>query len=347
MNTIKKAIRYFGFLGVFLILLLWTYSCASIPKLSKENKAVIREVLKSPVPEMVTGETGFAQSGAHRIWHEKISTSVPKKGTILLIMGNGQDALSWPPDFINHLTKAGYEVIRYDHRGTGLSKSDEKWDRKNPYTLNDIADDAVAILDTLSTEEVHVVGASMGGMIAQIIAIEHPERIKTLTSIMSSGNVLDDELPPMSDEVLPKMISAILNHGFFGSKKGQIKRQVVQKRILMGEATGDIDVKTMAETSLYNLKERDGYKLMAARHHYAAILEAPSRYDGLKQLKIPTLIVHGKEDPVMPIEHGKKMAGIIPNADSLFIDKMGHDLPDHALKTIADGIIENCERTSK
>lgn len=344
MNTFKKVIRYFGALGAFLMLCLWTFSCASIPKLSKESKEIIKEVMKSPIPEIVAGETGYAQSGAYSIWYEKISPSIPKKGTILLIMGNGQDALSWPTDFIDYLTKGGYEVIRYDHRGTGLSKSDEKWDRKNPYTLNDMANDGVAILDALSIEKVHVVGASMGGMIAQIIAIEHSNRVKTLTSIMSSGNVLDEELPPMSDEVLPKMISAVLNHGFLGSKKGQIKRQIVQKRILMGEATGTIDVKTMAETSLYNLKERDGYNLISARHHYAAILEAPSRYEALKQLKIPTLIIHGKEDPVMPIEHGEKMASIIPNANSQFIDNMGHDLPDHSLKIIAEAIITNCER---
>ena len=344
MNTIKKAIRYFGVFGNFLMLFLWLFSCASIPKLSKENKAVIAEVLKSPIPEIVTGETGYAQSGAHRIWYEKISPSIPQKGTILLIMGNGQDALSWPPDFIDYLTEGGFEVIRYDHRGTGLSKSEEKWDRKNPYTLNDMANDAIAVLDKARVDKAHVVGASMGGMIAQIITIENPERVETLTSIMSSGNVLDDELPPMSDEVLPKMISAVLNHGFLGSKKGQIKRQLVQKRILMGEASGDIDVRTLAETALYNIKERDGFKLIAARHHYAAILEAPSRYEALKQLKSPTLIIHGKEDPVMPIEHGRKMAAIIPNADSLFIHNMGHDLPDHALKTIADGVVENCER---
>ncbi len=195
------------------------YSCASIPKLSKESKQTIKQVLNEPLPEVVKGETGYAMNDGNKIWFEKVPSKSQIKGTLLLIMGNGQDALSWPPDFISNFTKAGYEVIRHDHRGTGLSEYGEKWKKKNPYTLTDMADDAIAILDTLNIKKTNIVGVSMGGMIAQIIALEHPERTETLTSIMSSGDVMDPELPPMSDEVLPKMISAVLNHGFSEAKR--------------------------------------------------------------------------------------------------------------------------------
>jgi len=200
------------------------YSCASIPKLSKENKQTIKEVLDEPLPEVVTGETGFVLNKGNKIWYEKIPAQSETKGTVLLIMGNGQDALAWPPDFVSNFTDAGYEVIRYDHRGTGLSEYGSTWKKKDPYTLTDMAGDAIAILDTLKIQKAHIVGASMGGMIAQIIALEKPERTETLISIMSSGDVMDPELSPMSDEVLPKMISAILNHGFFGNKKGTDKK---------------------------------------------------------------------------------------------------------------------------
>jgi len=320
------------------------FSCASIPKLSKENKRTIKEVLKAPVPEIIKGETGFALNEGNKIWYEKVPSKSEAKGTVLLIMGNGQDALSWPLDFISNFAQHGYEVIRFDHRGTGLSEYGEKWKKKDPYTLNDMADDALAILDTLQIQKAHIVGASMGGMIAQIIAIEHPERTATLTSIMSSGDVMDSELPPMSNEVLPKMVSAVLNHGFFGSKKGQIKRQIIQKRILMGDASGKIDVETMAEVAAYNLKKREGYKLMAARHHFEAMLQSKSRIDMLKVLAAPALIIHGVQDPIIPIVHSKKLVATLPNADSLWVENMGHDLPDGKIEAMTDKIIAHFDK---
>ncbi len=335
-----KSARYLSILFLILSLL----GCAPIPKLSKEQRRTIRSVLKTAPPEVVKGQTGYAVNDGNKIWYEQIPAKTNKKGTVLLIMGNGQDALAWPPDFISYFNDAGYEIIRFDHRGTGLSSYVKKWKKLDPYTLNDMADDAIAILDTLAIEKAHIVGASMGGMIAQLIAIEHPERSATLTSIMSSGHVMDDKLPPMSNEVLPKMISAVLNHGFFGNKKGQIKRQIVQKRILMGGATGEIDVKTLTEVSYYNLKKRDGYNLMAARHHFAAILLSGSRYDQLSNLKIPVLLVHGEKDPVMPIEHSKKLDSIIPGSTHLWIENMGHDLPDEAIPEITAKIISNLTR---
>lgn len=341
-NTpINFASVFFALAIVFLF-----QNCASIPKLSEGSKQIIKKVLNDPLPKIVEGKTGFALNDGNKIWYERIPSQPETKGTVLLIMGNGQDALSWPPDFISNFTDEGYEVIRYDHRGTGLSEYGKKWKKKDPYTLTDMAGDALAILDTLKIQKAHIVGASMGGMIAQIIALEQPERTQTLTSIMSSGDVMDSDLPPMSDEVLPKMISAVLNYGFFGSKKGQIKRQIVQKRILMGEATGKIDVETMAEVAYYNLKERDGYNLMAARHHFEAMLQSNSRIEALKKLKIPTLIIHGVEDPVIPIAHSKKLAETIPNAEKLWIENMGHDLPDALIGAICDKILENFKMAS-
>lgn len=323
------------------------YTCASVPKLSKENKAVIKQVMKSPVPEMVSGKTGFVDSQGWRIWYEDIRPKDPVKGTVVLIMGAANDALSWPLDFIGSFTDAGYRVIRYDHRGTGLTDSEKGWDRKNPYSLEDMAQDPIAILDILGVQKAHFVGASMGAMIAQLIAIEHPDRTESLTSIMSTGDILDSELPQTNPEILPKMISAVIKHGIIGGKKGKIKLQLVHKKILMGEATGDIAVTPLAEAAFYNLKERNGYNFISGRHHQKAIETSGSRYDALAQLKIPVLIVHGREDPVIPIAHGRKMAKTIPDADSLWLGNMGHDLPDALLDTIAERAIGNFEKSWK
>jgi len=331
---------------LLLLMSLMSYNCASIPKFSKEEKQLISEVIKTPLPEIITGETGFATSQNHKIWFESINPKSVSKGAVILIMGNGNDALTWPPNFISNLTTHGYQVIRFDHRGTGLSTSLEKWKKKNAYTLHDMASDVISILDAVKIEKAHVVGISMGGMIAQIVAIENPKRTASLTSIMSSADPMDPTLPQMSNEIVPEMVTAIFKYGFFGNKKGQVKRQIIQKRILMGKATGEIDTRTMAETSLYNLKKRKGYKIMAARHHYEAILKSNSRYVQLSQIKIPALVVHGHEDPVIPILHSEKLAKIIPDAATLWIKNMGHDLPESKITKITTTMILNFERAA-
>lgn len=338
-NRIKVAALVFG-IGFF-------FACGPLPKLSKCEKRIIRNVVRAPVPEIVEGETGFASSQDHSIWYERIHPDSPSQGVVLLIMGNGNDALSWPASFVSALIAENYEVVRFDHRGTGLSTSTKKWKKKDPYSLHDMAGDVIAILDALNIEKAHIVGASMGGMIAQIVAIEYPKRTASLTSIMSSGHVQDPELPPMSNEVVPKMVGAIFKYGFFGNKKGQIKRQIVQKKVLMGEATETVPIKSMAETSLYNLKKRDGYKLLSARHHYEAILNAGSRYEALSRLTIPTLLIHGVQDPVIPISHGKKLATLMSQADTLWIANMGHDFPEAALPKIVNALVSTFEPSSE
>ncbi len=346
MNRFKKTIKRIGTMSGALLLSATVYTCASVPKISKASKTVIKHVMNEPFPEMVKGKTGFVNSQGWKVWYEDIHPKDSVKGTLVLVMGAANDALSWPLNFISTFTDAGYRVIRYDHRGTGLTVSEEGWNKKNPYTLEDMAKDPLAILDTLHIQKAHFVGASMGGMIAQLIAIENPERSLSLTSIMSTGDIFDSELPQTNPEILPKMISAVVKHGILGGKKGKIKLQLAHKKILMGEAKGEFAVKPLAEAAFYNLKERNGYNFMAGRHHQKAIEASESRYNALSQLKIPVLIIHGVQDPVIPIPHGRKMVSVIPHADSLWLDNMGHDLPDALLDTIANRAIENFERES-
>jgi len=297
MKILKKIIKYSSLTFLVLLLSLMAYACASVPKLSKEDKKIITEVVKAPIPEIVTGKTGFAQSQDHKIWFESIQ-----------------------------------------------STSQKKWKKKNAYSLNDMAGDVPAILNELSIEKAHIVGVSMGGMIAQIVAIEFPEKTASLTSIMSSADIFDPELAPMSNEIIPKMIGSVLKHGFFGSKKGQIKRQIIQKRILMGNGTGDIDAKTMAQTAIYNLKKRDGYKLLSARHHFQAMSTSTSRLEALSKLNIPILVIHGVNDPVIPIEHSKKLVQSLEKTESLWVENMGHDLPTAAIQEITEKMVATFEQ---
>lgn len=345
MNILKRFFRVSSFSILLALIGSGFYACSSVPKLSIEDRQIISDVLKSPIPEVVKGKTGFAISQSYRIWFESITPQTGSKGAVILIMGNGNDALTWPPTFISNLIDSGYQVIRFDHRETGLSTSEEKWKKKNAYSLNDMAGDVISILDTLEIDKAHIVGASMGGMIAQLVAIEFPERTTSLTSIMSSGDVMDPTLPQMSNDIVGPMIGSILKHGFLGSTKGQIKRQLVQKRILMGQATGEIDTKPIAEIALFNLKQREGYNLLSARHHYQAILNANSRLVQLSQIKIPTLLIHGIKDPVIPFIHSEKLSKIIPNSEMILIENMGHDLPEGAVEEISAGMILNFERS--
>ncbi|MBU2948175.1 alpha/beta fold hydrolase [Zobellia uliginosa] len=325
-------------LSVFAVVFLFFYACASVPKLSDETKSMINQVMREPIPEMITGRTGYAISNGWKIWYESIPPMITKKGTIILVMGAANDALSWPPSFISKFTDAGYEVIRYDHRGTGLTERLKKTDKE--YALEDMAEDPIAILDSLNIKKAHIIGVSMGGMISQIATITNENRFESLTSIMSSGDIFDTSLPNPSPDVLPQMISAVLKYGIFGGKKSQIKLQFVHKRILMGEATGNITSKPLAEASLYNLKKRDGYHFIAGRQHQKAMESAKARYDALSKLKVPVLVIHGKQDPVIPFEHGMKMASVIKNVDSLWVDNMGHDLPNAQIDAISTKILD-------
>ena len=346
MKVLTSAFKISGGVILVLLIILFVQACAAVPKLSEKDKEIIREVLNAPLPELVTGETGFAKSQGHDIWCERIRPTGAVKGSILLIMGHGNDALSWPPKFISAFVDEGYEVIRYDHRGTGLSTSPEKWKKKNAYTLTDMSEDAMAVLKTLQLTKAHIVGVSMGGMIAQLAAINYPEKIESLTLIMTTGDAMDEELSPMSEDLLPKMISAVLKYGVVGGKKGKIKLQLVQRKLLMGDATGEIDVKAMAETSLYNQVKRDGYHFITARHHQQALLLSTSRYAALHEMQLPTLVIHGEQDPVIPIAHGKKLLATLPNSDSLWVDNMGHDLPEAAIPKICLIILSHFKKST-
>ena len=193
----------------------------------------------------------------------------------------------------------------------------------------------------LAIQKAHFIGVSMGGMISQFVAIEYLERILILTSMMSLGNNLDSDLPRKDPKLLAKMISAFIKPGFFGSKKGKIKLKLVHNKILMGKANGDIAVKPVAEAAIFNLEKRKGYNFMTGRHYQKAITISPLRYDGLSKMSLPVLSVHGEQDPVIPIAHGKKIAWIIPIADSFWLTNMGHDLPDALIDTVAKKIIKN------
>jgi pimeloyl-ACP methyl ester carboxylesterase len=319
------------------------YVFNSGPSLPVNTDAIITQVVTSELPDLVKGKTGYAKSGDVNIWYEIIEPLENPKGTILLMTGIATDAISWPPKLLDAFTSAGYQVVRYDHRDTGMSDWLEDWASENPYSLGDMANDGIAILDTLGIEKAHVVGVSMGGMVAQQMSIHHPERVASLTSIMSSCDIVDPDLPPISLDTVKEFAKVSAKYGLFANERNTIKLQVASRIILRGHASYNIDVQAIAEQVLYNLHERQGYNPQAAIHQNTAILASGSRNRRLRALDSPTLIIHGQYDPLIPIEHGLKCTDLIPTAETLWVDQMGHDIPDSTIDEIVDKIIGHIE----
>jgi pimeloyl-ACP methyl ester carboxylesterase len=258
----------------------------------------------------------------------------PTAPAIILIMGLGTQMIAWPETFCQTLADNGFRVIRYDNRDIGLSQKIEPKKPVNipklllrkklglsvrpPYTLRDMADDAIGVLDFLEIEKAHWVGASMGGMISQIVAAEYPGRSLSLTSIMStSGN---PDLPQTGWKITKQMIgrpdrsneNAYLKHAratwaLIGSPDYPPSKEELDEKIL---------------NSLNRSYSPKGYQ-----HHMAAILESGDRRGLLRKIKLPTLIIHGKADPLIPVEGGIDTAKNVKNSTLELFEGMGHDLP--------------------
>lgn len=345
MKILKKTLKIILIGLILLAVGLTTYIYNSGPDFPKGTDELIDSIMNQPLVEIMKGKTGFVTSHGHNIWYECITPNNSCKGTVLLIMGISNDASAWPKKFIDIFVEDGYQVIKYDNRGTGMSDWMEDWDADNPYSLADMGEDGIQILNALNVKKAHIIGVSMGGMIAQEIAINYPERVASLNSVMSSGFIMDPDLPPISTDVTLKLIKIWLKYGLIGGEKGMIKMQIASRIILMGNANYDLNIDEITKQVIYNLRKRKGYNTGTSSQQQAAVYESGSRYEKLKRLDIPTLIIHGNSDPFIPIEHGKKCASLIPDADTLWLKNMGHDIPDIHLDTISNRIINNFLRS--
>lgn len=311
-------------------------------QLPAETDEIVAEVLAADkLPELITGATGFAKNGDVKIWYEKMTPTDSTKGTILLVMGHSSSAIVWGPNFTKPLVDAGYQVIRYDNRGLGESDWMKDWNSESPYTLEDMAKDGMAVLDAAGVEKAHIVGASMGGMIAQRMALSHSDRSETLTSIMSSGYMNDPEMPSINAAGMQDFLRLTLRYLMPPSEAGAMKFTVGIQQLLQGNGPYSHPIKEGVQRTLYELRKRKGSNPNVGDQHTAAIAASGSRLEELGNIKMPTLIIHGKSDPLVRFEHCEKYAPLIPHAKKLFIDGMGHDLPDLYMEQIHAAILDN------
>lgn len=260
----------------------------------------------------------------------------PGDEVILLIAGFGTQMIRWTASFCEALAAFGYRVIRFDNRDAGCSThldacpppdfaalaADLQAGRQPevPYTLHDMAADAIGLLDALAIDKAHVVGRSMGGMIAQIMAAEHGARVLSLTSIMSStGNPM---LPPAAPDVMAMMLEPMPNP--VSEPEGFLARSCAFACRIAGTR---YPFDEEAHRALVSEEVRRAYDPAGAARQIAAVGTAGDRRARLSHVTVPTLVIHGSDDPLFLSECGEDTAASIPQAELLLIEGMGHDLP--------------------
>jgi pimeloyl-ACP methyl ester carboxylesterase len=270
----------------------------------------------------------------------------PSNPAMLLIMGLGVQMLGWDERFCNMLVDRGFFVIRFDNRDVGLSSKIEDGPMPNPlqlmagdyssasYTLDDMADDTAGLLDALDIEAAHVVGVSMGGMIGQTLACRHPERVLSLTSIMSSTGSQESGQP--KPEVLAALITPVPS-----DRAGYVDATANMFKLIgsPGYPPDEDELRTLIGASYDRSYHPAGFL-----RQLAAVAASGDRSKAIRNIKVPTLIIHGEDDPLIVLSGGEATAAAIPGSKLVKIPGMGHDLPPALWPQFIDGIVENAER---
>ncbi len=281
------------------------------------------------------------------IEYETIGEPISKP--LLLIAGLGSQMLAWSEEMCENLANHGFFVIRFDNRDVGLSTKFEDAGLPNfveinaayargvtpevPYTLIDMVDDAVGVLDALNIDKAHVCGASMGGMIAQILAYKHPSRMLSLTVIMSTtGN---PDLPQAKPEIMAQFFAPVPSE-----REAYIEEMIKRDQLIHGTFTYDDD-----QSRKYRANEYDrSYYPEGIARQLAAMAVPGNIKPKISAIQAPTLVIHGREDPFNSVEAGKEIATAISGAELLILDGMGHSFPREVIPRIINALVANSNK---
>ncbi len=272
----------------------------------------------------------------------------PTDPTIVLVMGFSLQMIDWDERFCRDLASRGFRVVRFDNRDVGLSSKIEGGKAPDigalmtgdassaTYSLDDMAKDTVGLLDALDVPAAHFVGMSMGGMIAQLVAVSAPERVKSLCSIMSTTG--DRSVGNATPAALGVLLTPVPSE-----REANIARSVEVWRILASPSHPIDEVETRARcTAAFDRS----FAPAGAGRQLAAILSARDRTAELAKLRVPAVVVHGVDDPLIAPDGGEATARAIPGAELALVQGMGHELPARVWPRIIDAIVENARRAA-
>ena len=255
---------------------------------------------------------------------------------LVIINGLGSQMIRWPQGFIDLLVDSGFRVIVHDNRDVGLTQKFADATESPAYTVNDMAADTVGLLDHLGIESAHIAGMSMGGMITQVIAINHPTKTRSIASIMSATG---DDAVLSTDNDAVKIFAEPPEH----ERAKAIEQDVRHRRLISGPGFEfDEDAARDLATRCYDRC----YDPSGRARQMFAVMASGGRKAALSKLQVPAVVIHGTHDPLVPIENGRRTAEAIPGAELVEIEGMGHDLPEGAWRTVADAIASNARRTT-
>ena len=307
--------------------------------------------LKQPLPEGKV-RAGLVHANGLTLAYERFGS--PKNEAILLIAGTNNQLTAWPTAFCDYLARRGYQVIRFDNRDIGLSTKFTQaglpdWAAIGqalqahqapplPYTLDDMAADAAGLLAALGIDQAHVVGASMGGMIAQRLAYNHPERVLTLTSIMAGGGKAG--FPLLAK---PEALAGIPAPGPPADTAAYIRREVKSLLVLSGPG---FPLDSLAAHTTVEQNVRRAYCPDGLSRQGAASLAGfyAGRERQLQTIRVPTLVIHGSDDPLVTPEAGRDVARNIPNARFVLIEGMGHSIAPALTTQLAELVLSNATK---
>jgi pimeloyl-ACP methyl ester carboxylesterase len=295
----------------------------------------------------------LARANGIEIFYDDIGD--PNAPALLLIMGLGTQMIGWPEAFCGRLADRGFRVIRFDNRDIGLSTKIENAPKINiqaaflralaglrvpaAYNLDDMAKDAIGLMDALGVARAHIVGASMGGMIAQIVAAKHGARTCSLVSIMSTSG---DPKLPQAKPAAAAMLTATRPPRSDREASIQFGMNVYRAIGSPGYPAPEPELRAKVERAF----DRSYYPIGVSRQ-MLAILASGSRVDLLKTIRAPTLVLHGEDDPLIPVEGGKDTVRLTPGASLKTIRGWGHDIPTALIPTLVEAIAVHCQNAHR
>jgi pimeloyl-ACP methyl ester carboxylesterase len=284
------------------------------------------------------------QANVNGIEIEYVTEGDPSDPALLLVMGLGAQLTTWPQGFVDGLRQRGFFVILYDNRDSGLSTKLEGLPdiaalftgtdlSSAAYRIEDMADDAAALLHAMGITQAHVVGASMGGMITQSLVINHPELFLSASSIMSTTG--DRAVGAPTGEAMTALLRPV------ATSREEAIQASIEGSLVIGSPGYPTDERILRERAAAAYDR--SYCPEGTARQLGAILGSPDRTDGLHGVRMPFLVVHGEADPLVTLSGGEATAAAVPGSKLLTISGMGHDLPEPLWGTITDAIVDNTE----